>query len=372
MIWHPESKIFFNDSIINYSNVHEIINNNKLNEPWVREIFNFLKKFLNNSKTIEIESSGSTGESKKLTIDKVKMVYSANSSGAYFGLNPGDFALLPLSLTYIAGKMMLVRAIILGLSLRIVKPSSNPFLDNNVIENYDFASFVPLQLTSILNNELTKHQPEQINQIIVGGTSIDSGLLGKIRKMKNQVFETFGMTETLTHVAVRRLNLTETTNSPFRALPGIKFSVDNRNCLVIKSKELLDSDLITNDVVNLINDETFYWNGRIDNVINTGGIKIFPEILERQLEPFITDNFCISSLPHETLGRQIILIIEQTNQHSLYDLVWNKIFEVLPKYSRPKKIYFIQEFSRNKHGKIVRKQIVDYIISNNIKPYKTL
>jgi len=371
MIWHPEFKIYLNDSIINNSNVQDIINDNKSNELWINELFSFLGNFLNISKTIEIQSSGSTGESKKIIVDKYKMVYSAKVSGTYFGLKPGDFALLPLPLTYIAGKMMVVRALTLGLSLRILKPSSNPFLENNFIEKYDFAAFVPLQLSTILNNEHTKHKAEQINQIIIGGTGIDSGLLADIQKMNNQVYETFGMTETLTHVAVRKLNLREHSNLPFIALPGIKFSVDKRSCLVIKSKELLDSDLITNDVVDIINEDTFYWKGRIDNMINSGGVKIFPEIAEKQLASYINCNFCISSLPNKTLGRKIILVIEQPNQNSIPDLVWNKVFEVLPRYSRPKEIYFIQELFRNKHGKIARKQIVDHIISNKIKPGKT-
>ncbi len=372
MIWHPESKIYLNEIEINHFNVHQIINDYKSNEPWIKELFKFLRGFLNDSDYIEIETSGSTGESKIFTVLKERMVHSAYVSGNYFGLSAGDLALLPLSLTYIAGKMMVVRALTLGLNLRITQPSSNPFLNNNFNEKYDFATFVPLQLATILLNEQTMHQPEKIKQIILGGSGIDFILKEKIGKMTNKVYETFGMAETLSHVAVRKINNYMQPDPPFKALSGIKFSADERSCLIIKSKFLLDNDLITNDVVTLINDETFFWQGRADNVINSGGIKIYPEEIERKLEPLLNGYYCISSMPDERFGNKVILIIETKGQNTFLNINWHKILEAVPKYGRPKEIFLVDELIRNKHGKIVRKQIVEYLISKNIQAFKTL
>jgi O-succinylbenzoic acid--CoA ligase len=181
----------------------------------------------------------------------------------------------------------------------------------------------------------------------VGGAPLSKSLVSKIYGQKSCVYETFGMTETLTHIAVKNIS---SGDSSFSILPNVSISQDSRGCLIVSAPNLSVHNLHTNDIVNKISDYKFLWLGRYDNVINSGGIKIQPEILEKHIEGQIKNRFFITSIPDNKINEKVILIVEGKTQK--FDLKWNPINPLM----RPKEIYFTKKFFENKSGKIQRKK----------------
>ena len=309
----------------------------KEGDDYEKHIGNFLLEWLDDDLFIEVETSGTTGTPKLIRLQKQAMIHSAIATGDFFDLNPGDIALLCLSAKYIAGKMMLVRAMILGLELDIATVDSKPLAFND--KKYDFAAMVPLQVENSLD------KIKNIKKIIIGGAPVSKALAEKLKKKKVNAFETYGMTETITHVAVKKIG-TDT----FKTLPHISLSKDNRDCLVIHAPKILTEDVITNDVVHLISENEFQWLGRIDSVVNSGGVKLFPEQIEAKLQDVISDRFFIASESDEKLGQQLILIVESKKKE-----IPTSIFDMLEKFEKPKSIYFVPKFVDTKTGKLNRK-----------------
>ncbi|MGB1308955.1 MAG: AMP-binding protein [Oceanihabitans sp.] len=313
-----------------------------------KELGDFLLDWLNKKDFILATTSGSTGIPKIVKLQKQAMVHSAIATGDFFNLKPGDTALHCLPSKYIAGKMMLVRALILGLELDLVKPSLQP--DFNFKKEYHFCAMIPLQLQNILTNS------SKIKTIIVGGSSVSKPLQEKISHLKVNVYETYGMTETITHIAVKKLNNFNAaigTNLYFKTLPNINISQDTRGCLVIDAPNLLKEKITTNDVVKLQSKKSFLWLGRIDNVINSGGVKLFPEQIEAKLQHKISERFIIAKELDATYGERVILILEK-----LTNSINSSVFNVLEKIEIPKKIYAVEKFAESKNGKILRQEIL--------------
>lgn len=298
----------------------------------------FLLDWLDEKDYIITQTSGTTGNPKLIKIKKQAMVNSAIATGDFFKIKPGDSALHCLPSKFIAGKMMFVRAIVLGLKLDVVSP--NIRLDNSK-KNYDFVAMVPIQVE---NNFKSLHQ---IKKLIIGGAQPSTSLVSKLKELKNiGVFETYGMTETITHIAAKEIN-----SDYFEILPGISIEKDERECLIIKAPRITSEKILTNDLVEIISKNKFKWLGRLDNVINSGGVKIFPEQIEKKLEHLIEGRFFIASEEDDKLGNKVILIIES---NPIY--INTEIFDVLNKYEKPKKIYFTTKFSETKTGKINRNE----------------
>jgi len=253
-------------------------------------------------------------------------------------LKPGNSALQCLPVKYVAGKMMLVRAMILGLDLEFVAPSSHPMRNNEI--DFDFVAMVPLQAQNSIQ-ELQK-----VKKLIIGGAAVNKTLEKQLLKLKTEVYETYGMTETITHIAARKLG-----EKAFTVLPDVTVSYDDRNCLVIHAPKISDEVIITNDIVELVNENQFIFLGRIDNVINSGGIKLIPEQIENKLMSKIQQRFFISSKSDDELGEKLILVVEGDKvefEHTIY--------EDLDKYEKPKEILFIPKFKETATGKIMRKE----------------
>jgi o-succinylbenzoate---CoA ligase len=297
----------------------------------------FLLNWFDSSSYIEVRTSGTTGKPKLIRIDKQAMVESAIATGDFFNLQPGDKALLCLSTDYIAGKMMLVRAIILGLELDVVLTSSFPL--QNVTKEYDFVAMVPLQVENSLL------QLNQIKKLIIGGATVNSSLKSRLKSFNTEIYETYGMTETITHIAAKDIN-----NDVFKTLPNVTLSIDDRNCLIINAPKISNEVIITNDIVDLISEREFKWLGRYDNVINSGGIKLFPEQIEEKLQNKITNRFFISAVNDELLGQKVILVIESLTAFTID----KDIFEELSKYEKPKEIFFVDSFVETESNKINR------------------
>jgi O-succinylbenzoic acid--CoA ligase len=310
----------------------------KEGEEFEKPVGDFLLDWFDSKDYIEMFTSGSTGKPKTVVVKKQAMVNSAIATGDFFDLKPGNSALQCLPVKYVAGKMMLVRAMILGLDLEFVAPSSHPMRNNEI--NFDFVAMVPLQAQTSIQ-ELKK-----VKKLIIGGAAVNKTLEKQLLKLKTEVYETYGMTETITHIAARKLG-----EKAFTVLPDVTVSYDDRNCLVIHAPKISDEVIITNDIVELVNENQFIFLGRIDNVINSGGIKLIPEQIENKLMSKIQQRFFIASKPDNELGEKLILVIEGDKvefDHSIY--------EDLDKYEKPKEILFIPKFKETTTGKIMRKE----------------
>lgn len=318
--------------------------------PFEQEIGEFLMDWLDDSPYIEVPTSGSTGTPKKIQILKQHMVNSALATGDFFQLSPGDSALLCLPARFIAGKMMLVRAMILGLELSLVAPGSRPLKGTK--EQFDFSAMTPQQLSHSMK-ELS-----HIKKLIIGGAAIQGELLEKLQHKHTKAYATYGMTETVSHVAVKKLNhfTKEQPKRHYVAMPNVSFTQDDRGCLVITAPDVCAETLVTNDVVNLLSPSEFEWVGRFDNVINSGGIKLFPESIEVKLANILSTPFFITSLPDAILGERLILVVEGTNDTTqIMELM--KGNAVLLPYEFPKEVYVTKEFKRTSNGKIQRKRL---------------
>lgn len=289
---------------------------------------------------IEMNTSGSTGIPKIIRVEKQAMVNSALATGDFFDLQPGKRILHCLPTNYVAGKMMFVRAFILGLDMDFVAPSSHPL--ENVKGNYDFCGMVPLQAKNSLS-ELGRFK-----KLIVGGAKVNKSLAQELVKLPGEIYETYGMTETITHIAAKRIG-----EEAFKVLPNVKISADDRHCLVIDAHRISGEKIITNDLVDLVSDTKFIWKGRIDTVINSGGIKLIPEQIEEKLATSIPRRFFVYGEADETLGEKLVLYVEGESYS-----IDETIFDILDKYEKPKEIRFIPEFKETVLGKVIRKESV--------------
>ncbi|MUU76975.1 AMP-binding protein [Winogradskyella endarachnes] len=327
----------------------------KEGKPYERITGNFLIDWLNNKDFLIVNTSGSTGYPKQIKLKKQAMVNSAIATGNFFGLEPGDKALHCLPSHFIAGKMMFVRALVLGLEIDFVEPSGHPIFDYEV--PYDFCAMIPLQLKHTINHI------QNIKTIIVGGSKVTKPLLEKIKNCEPRFYETYGMTETVTHVAVRSLESKSGEKEPFfNALENVKFKQDERNCLVIQAPKLVKETLVTNDIVDLKSETSFKLLGRFDNVVNSGGVKLFPEQIEEKLQPVIDERFILAGEEDAELGEKLILIVEnpRDSKESIAERI--KFLKGLTKFEVPKKIYFIDRFLETVNGKIQRKKTINSVL----------
>lgn len=309
----------------------------KEGDAYERSIGEFFLDWFDHKDYIEMTTSGTTGLPKLVRLEKQAMIQSALATGDFFGLKPGDKALLCLPTQFIAGKMMLVRSLILGLELDVVVPSTEPLAYNN--KQYDFVAMVPLQV----QNSIKKLK--NIKKLIIGGAKIDSSLEEKLLPLKTEIYETYGMTETITHIAAKRVG-----ESVFSILPNVKIEKDDRGCLVIYVSSISDEPIVTNDLVDLVNENQFSFLGRFDNVINSGGVKLIPEQIEAKLTGKINSRFFVTGVQDTTLGEKLILVIEGEKQDFGPDF-----FDVLGKFEKPKEIVFVPKFKENENGKLLRK-----------------
>ena len=327
---------------------------NAIVPEWENKIFHFISDWIRPGRTIPVTTSGSTGTPRIVDIPKVWMRKSAWLTGRTFNITAKQRALCCLPVDYIAGKMMIVRALELGMDLILVEPSSN--LQNMVPgDPIQLAAMVPMQLHSSLEKKNGLNVLNTINTLLLGGGRVSLSIRKALDNVDCAVFQTYGMTETVSHVAVRALNGTDSTEE-YKALKGIQFASTLDNRLIINAPHLAIDSMETTDLVNLLSSTRFKWLGRADNIINSGGIKIIPEVVEEKLEQILVGkSYFIGSLPDEKLGEVAVLMIE--------DKIWTErriahldeqLFDVLGTYEKPKKTFFLKEFIHTPTGKIHR------------------
>jgi o-succinylbenzoate---CoA ligase len=362
---------------------------------------NFLTAWRSGQTEFVLHTSGSTGQPKAITLTRAQMQASATLTGKTFGLLPGNRALVCLNTDYVAGTMMLVRGEVLGLDLVIVEPVSNPLTGFSADEPFDFAAFVPLQLQTILADldpatGLPAKLPilNRVKAILIGGAATSPALEQALQVIAAPVFATYGMTETVSHIAIRRLNGPDAVDY-FTALSGVELAVDERGCLNIRAAATNFNLVQTNDVVEFLDAPTdglpgettpgptarkFRLLGRADSVINSGGVKIQPEAVERVIQQTLAGlgtsplpRFFVAGLPDERLGQRVTMFIEQLsmNNHQssmsnndfeqLLTANWSLVIELVGPYAVPKEVIFVPKFIETPTGKIDRKATLELV-----------
>ena len=333
----------------------------------------FIDEWNNDSAYVEVKTSGSTGEPKRMLVEKRRMLNSARITCDFLGLKPGDTALLCMSTDYIAGKMMVVRSIERRLKLISVPPSGHP-LNNFQCSapallackarmfrsssaglqgknfQFDFAAMVPMQVYNSLQVPEEKERLMAIRHLIIGGGAIDEAMEAELRSFPNAVWSTYGMTETLSHIALRRISGPEASEwyTPF---PTVKLITNDEGCLVIDAPEVCAQTLVTNDIVELKPDGRFRIRGRKDNVICSGGIKIQIEEVEQALKKYVRVPYIISKRKDPKFGEIVVLLTEGDTAQ-----VQTICQQVLPKYHQPKVYLHIDKIPLTETGKPARKK----------------
>jgi O-succinylbenzoic acid--CoA ligase len=345
------NKIYPIDELTDYCHKNIVA----IDEPeWRKNIYKFILEWLDEKDYIVQNSSGTTGINKVLHLPKKAMIQSAQNTCNFFDIQFGNSAVFCLPVDYIAGKMMIVRAFVGGLNLLITEPTSMP--DFSGFGKIDFCAMVPLQLYNSLNSVETIRN---IKKLIIGGAEIRPELEVILHDMPNEVYATYGMAETCSHVAIRRLS-GDKFERYYTAIPGVTFSVDQRSCLKIETN-YLENEVITNDVVDLKDTQTFRWIGRYDNLINSGGVKIVPEEIETLISKNTGLDCALVGIHDEKLGQKLILVLEKGRSDISPDEIRNLLKIELPKHAQPKDIIIVDQLPRNSSFKVDRRKLLSQL-----------
>ncbi|MCC9165508.1 AMP-binding protein [Pontibacter harenae] len=350
-------KKFYYDELVNYSFRNSIPLNG-----YESKTLEFCRNWLNGVQEFPMQTSGSTGPPQTINLTRKQLEASARRTIKLLNLQAGDTMLVCLNTEYIAGIMMLVRGFIADMAMIVVEPSSHPFSEVPAEVNIDFASFVPLQLQTML--EQTPDLLPRLNQMkgmLVGGAPVSTTLQRELQRVTAPVYHTYGMTETASHIAVRLLNGPDAA-AYYTVFDGIKVGIDNRGCLTIRGDVTNNEEQKTNDIVELLTPTSFRWVGRADNTINTGGVKVQLEKVEVAIAEVLANTqnnrrFFVNSQPDEFLGDKLILIIEgekltPEEEKQLLQEVRSR----LTKFEMPRVVYYSPKFSETATGKISKQR----------------
>ena len=322
---------------------------------FVQEALSFCGNWIEGKSEFTQQTSGSTGTPKKIQISRSQMESSALSTGKFFQIQHKAQLLCCLNTAYIAGKMMLVRAMVWDCPIRLVPPSSNPL--GGLEENFDFVAMVPLQVETSISNAESFKKLQKIRHLIIGGAPISLALQLDIVKNRLNAWQSYGMTETVSHIALAKIGKEELL---YEVLPQVKIGQDERGALWVNAEMSQNQQVQTNDLVKFITETSFQWLGRADFVINSGGVKIFPEHLERESESIIHSffpncRFFYFGEKDNKLGEKVVLILETERNTEKSALLMDQLKQTLNRFECPKAIYFCPEFSMTENGKISRK-----------------
>lgn len=329
-------------------NIAELEKNDHQDNAWQIEHWRAVQQWLNESTTMQAHTSGSTGAPKEIFLPKADMKRSAQLTALVFSVPDGADVWLPLPASYIAGKMMIVRALVNRWRLWVTPPMAH--LGNVSIPAHlhlHLVSMVPAQLLSIQNRLCA-----QLGTVLLGGGRIDFQLSSRFQNNSTRLIETYGMTETITHIAWRELNASPE-RPPFQAVPGVVFSTTENDCLVVNAEHLSSGPVHTTDVVELIDEHHFHWLGRADNVIVTGGLKFFPEEWEEKMKEHLPFPFYLVGANDPEWGQRIVLVLEgKPFDVSTILQLWRNIAGAA---FTPKEVRFLPTFHYTASHKIIRK-----------------
>lgn len=340
--------------LIDFKNLN--INQLSFKTEFEIRVKNFLNEWFSDSDTVKVQTSGSTGTPKVFDIEKSRMMNSAEMTCNFLGLQEGDTALICLPVEYISGKMMVVRSIMRKLKLIVADPSVKPV--ETLARKIDFCAMTPLQVENSLDKLYL------IKNLIIGGAAVSEDLKNKIQEAlktsdsETFIFETYGMSETLSHIGLKQI-LPEP-EEYFTVFENVEISLDERNCLRIYAPKLNPDILQTNDLVEIKDEKQFKFLGRIDNVINSGGAKIFPEQLEALIKKEIPNEVVFLGIDDVSLGQKLIAVIEGEKSDDLIKKIREIQFE--KSFHKPKEIIFVEKIPRTPNGKISRKELLKLIL----------
>lgn len=307
----------------------------------------FVMEWKSDADFVMAHTSGSTGQPKPVKLSKADMEVSAQATCRFFNLSSSGHLLLPLSTDYIAGKMMVVRAICSGATLTVLRPATDPFDGISLPYEVSLVAIVPSQIPALIDASSRC----RFTNIIIGGAPVTPQQLQSLKEAGLNGWITYGMTETCSHVALRHIS-----QPHYTALPGISFATDGRGCLTIRHSAMSFGELQTSDTVQLISPTEFIWLGRHDNVINSGGIKIHPEVDEAALAPYIDVNFYLAARADTRWGEVPVLMLEGADNGRGQEYL-EAAASALPKYHNPKSVVWLRHFGRTDSGKIKRNKI---------------
>jgi O-succinylbenzoic acid--CoA ligase len=330
---------------------------------FLKEALAFCLAWKNGETQFHQQTSGSTGVPKSILLDRSQMEASAKATQGFFKIDKVTKLLCCLNPAYIAGKMMLVRAMVWDAPIQIVAASSDPLSELNLDELPDFVAMVPLQVENSLEKPESLQKLQKIKHVIIGGAPLSQKLKSKIVKHGIAAWQTFGMTETVSHIALARI--TEEPELLYNTLPDVEISTDSNNALWIKSPMSGPQKIQTNDQIELLSPNQFIWKGRLDFVINSGGVKIHPEQVENKIEDsvqaiFPDTRFLVSSKKDESLGQKVVLFLERDGIEADQAENLKKQLElVLSRFERPKEIICLPKFPETANGKLARKSLLE-------------
>ncbi|MFY0627299.1 MAG: AMP-binding protein [Reichenbachiella sp.] len=324
-------------------------------------VIEFIRKWRRGDHTFEFHTSGSTGTPKIIPIYRKQIEASVANTAQFLGLKSGEQILLCLDPSYVAAIMMVARGLILDMDIHIVKPSGNPFRENQNL-SIDFVSLVPFQVYQMMEQN-TFSDLSKIKNILIGGAPLSDDAFNALTILPSNVFLSYGMTETVSHIALMPIK-GEIEKAKFQLLPNIFIGTNEDNCLWIDGDITNNQRIQTTDVVELLNDDEFRWVGRRDNVINSGGIKIHPERIENVIRKEfqklnISNEIYVIGISDDLLGQKIVLFIEgdikvknNGNQVDALAIIESPISVQLGKYHLPKEVRVIEKFERTSSGKL--------------------
>ena len=327
--------------------------NTQRGAAWASDLRSTLRELCTGTGAINTRTSGTTGAPKALSISNRDLQASAELTRTTFGLQKGDRTLLCLPCEFIGGKMMVVRAMLLGLDLHAIDPRGGVLRNLLVSDRFIFAAMVPMQLHTALQHDAARVE-DQFDMILLGGGPVSESLIARTKGLRTRVVLGYGSTETVTHVALRELN-GNNASEEFVAIGGVSFAVDARGCLVILAPHLSVPERVTNDLVELLDARRFRWLGRQDHVILSGGRKIHPERLEAMTAGVVPYPHFFAALPDERLGQSVVLLVETGNDHGKVPQdALHGLNGLLYEHERPRRVIPLREFIRTGSGKIER------------------
>lgn len=324
-----------------------------------KQAVEFIRAWREGKSTFEFRTSGSTGEPKPVSFTRQMLEASARLSIDALGLTPGMNALVSLDTRFVAGAMMIVRGLVGGMNLILHEPTSNPL--KGVAERVDFLAVVPLQLRAMLHESV--EELDQLSTVIIGGAPLDEELAATLEQRRPRIFATYGMTETLTHIALRKLNGPDRQRA-FYPLTGVRPTLDNRGCLVIEALHLGPSPVVTNDLAAFTADGGFQILGRVDEVINSGGYKVHPRIVEEVAVQIlkslgVDSRFFVAGLPDPLLNQKVCLVIEGSPlPESVEAQLRSRLQAALKKYELPREILYRKSFVETATQKIDKRATI--------------
>lgn len=326
----------------------------------LKAFWSFLDEWFSEQPTMNVQSSGSTGQPKHYAVRKDRMMNSACRTCRALSLQAGDRLLLCMDLRYIGAKMMVVRALVAGMEIVLQSPSAHPLAQ--LKQPVDFISVVPLQLYRTLQVPEERKKLEQARVVLVGGGAIDQSLWNSVRSLSCRVYSSYGMTETLSHIALCDLqddaqvlmgDNVEDFHLLYTPLSGVGVGQTDEGCLTLHVPDLCDETLVTNDLVDLRSDGSFFVLGRKDNVVNSGGVKIRLEEDERRLAHLLGNRkFALTSVPDPALGEALVLLVVATQEEA--DAWFSRLKQLLPRYHAPCYVFSVEEIPAAGSGKIAR------------------